>query len=40
MGMSTYLHYIFSDSGDFGEELQGENQADDAEAAGCDAAGF
>ena len=36
----THLHYILSDFGDLGEELQGEDQADDAEAAGCYAAVF
>ena len=36
----THLHYVLADFGDFGEELQGEYQADDAEAAGCYAAVF
>ena len=40
MGKRTHLHYIFADFGDLGEELHGEYQADDAEAAGCDAAVF
>ena len=34
----THLQYILADFGDLGEELQGEDRADDAEAAGCDAA--
>ena len=37
---STHHQYIVADFGDLGEELQGEDQADDAEAAGCDAAVF
>ena len=40
MEKSTHHQYIVADFGDSGEELQGEYEADDAEAAGCDAAGF